>query len=56
MKYITFLLYTIAWQGFVWGAFWVAVMERGHSGWWLLLAILLSGCQYPPQRWAQIDE
>lgn len=56
MRHLTFLLYTLAWQAFVWGACWVAVMERGHSGWWILLAVFFSAAQYGPGRWAELDK
>ena len=50
-----FLAYTVLWQGFIWGMFGWAVFVDGHSGWWILLTVFLSGCQYKPGRFGIKD-
>jgi len=51
MKYITYLIYIILWEGMIFGGTGYAVFFLDKSGWWFLLAILLGGCAYKPKMW-----
>ena len=51
MKYLTYLIYILAFETLVLGGIGYAVFVLDHSGWWFLLAILLSGAAYKPQTW-----
>ena len=54
MKWLTFLVYTIAWQSFVWGACWWLLFAQGWSAWWVALAIFMSAAQYRPSAWSEL--
>lgn len=54
MRVLTFLIYTILWQGLTLGGCGYAVFVRGYSGWWFVLAMFLSGNQYGPENWAKL--
>ena len=56
MKCLTFLLYTLAWQSFVWGGCWWLIFRADWSAWTILLAIWFSTSQYKPARWAEIGD
>ena len=56
MKYLTYLIYTAGWQGFVWWAFWTLCVVGSHSFWWVLLAMFFSGTQFKPSTWVQLGE
>ena len=49
-KLITFTIYSILFESIVWGLFGWAVFIKGHSGWWVLVALLLSGAQLKPKH------
>lgn len=49
-KYTAFVVYTILYEALIWGVFGYAVFVLGHSGWWFLLALLLSGSQLKARR------
>lgn len=51
MKYLTYLIYIIAFEGLVLGGTGYAVFVLGESGWWFLLALIVSGAAYKPQTW-----
>ena len=51
MKYLTYLIYIIAFEGLVLGGTGYAVFVLGKSGWWFLLALIVSGAAYEPQTW-----
>lgn len=53
MKYLTYLIYILLWEGFVLGSAWYAVFILQRSGWWFLLAVLLSAAAYKPSAWLQ---
>ena len=51
MKELTYLIYIVFWESLVIGGAGYAVFAMGASGWWFLLAALLSGVAYPPNLW-----
>lgn len=51
MAFITFLIYTILYEAIVLGGTGYAVFVLGHSAWWLLLGVILSGAQIQPHMW-----
>jgi hypothetical protein len=51
LSVITYLIYTIFWEGLCIGGTAYLVFWRGHSGWWFLLAVMLSSMQYGPVKW-----
>lgn len=51
MRFLTYLIYILAWEGMVLGAACYAVFVLNRSGWWFLLAVLLSGAAYKPKDW-----
>ena len=51
MKSLTYLIYILAWESMVLGGAYYAVFILNRSGWWFLLAVLLSGAAYKPQNW-----
>lgn len=55
MKYLTYLIYILLWEGFVFGGAGYAVFILQRSGWWFLLAVLLSGAAYKPEDWLKVD-
>jgi len=42
---ICFTIYTVLYEAIIWGIFGYGVFGLGHSGWWMLLACLLSASQ-----------
>lgn len=54
MKTMTYFLYIILWEGFILGGCAYIVFWKGFSGWWFLLAVLLSGSPYSPSKWAEL--
>lgn len=44
-----FTIYTLVYEAVIWGVFGYAVFGLGFSGWWVLLAVFLSGSQLKPQ-------
>lgn len=51
MKYLTYLIYILLYEGLVLGGTGYAVFALGHSGWWFLLAALFSAGAYRPETW-----
>jgi hypothetical protein len=51
MKYLTYLIYIVLWEGMVLGGTGYAVFWLKHSGWWMLAAVLIGGSAYRPERW-----
>lgn len=51
MKYLTYLIYIVLWEGLVFGGTGYVVFVLGHSGWWFALAIFLGGSAYSPLKW-----
>lgn len=51
MKYFTYLIYIILWEGMVFGGTGYAVFHLNHSGWWMLAAAFVGSCAYSPPKW-----
>lgn len=51
MRYVTYLIYLIFWEGMVFGGIGYAVFVLGHSGWWFALALLVGPMAYSPLKW-----
>lgn len=51
MKYFTYLVYIVLWEGFIigGGAYVVFVLDR--SPWWLAAALIVATMAYKPQNW-----
>jgi len=49
-RILIFAIYTILYEAIVWGVFGYAVFIAGHSGWWVLLAVLISAGQLKPKH------
>jgi hypothetical protein len=56
MRYLTYLIYIVLFEGLVWGGTGYAVFALDQSGWWFLLALLVSGSAYRPQTWIYDDD
>lgn len=48
---VTYLIYIIIWETMVLGGFGYIIFWLGHSAWWIIVAIVLSGAAYKPERW-----
>lgn len=51
LKYITYLIYIILWEGMIFGGTGYAVFVLGNSGWWMLAALFVGGAAYSPSKW-----
>ena len=51
VRYITYLIYIILWQGMIFSGTGYIVFAMGESGWWFVLAIALGSSSYKPQSW-----
>lgn len=51
MRELTYLIYILCWELLVFGGTGYAVFVLGHSGWWFLLAMVIGGSAYAPERW-----
>lgn len=51
MKHLTYLIYIVLWEGFVFGGAWYTIFILGNSYWWALAALLLGSCAYSPLKW-----
>ena len=49
-KVWAFAAYSICYEAIIWGLFGWAVFWQGYSGWWMLLAVVLSGAQLKPKH------
>lgn len=47
-RIIAFAVYSVAFEAIIWGIFGWAVFEKGHSGWWMVLATFIASCQLKP--------
>lgn len=51
MKAATYLVYIVLWESMVIGGCAYVVFGLGYSGWWFLLALMLSASAYKPKDW-----
>jgi hypothetical protein len=51
MREITYLIYIVFWESLIFGGVGYAVFGLDYSGWWVLVALLVGGCAYPPEQW-----
>lgn len=51
---ITYLIYCIFWGTLIMGGCGYAVFVLDYSGWWFLLAVVLSGSGFKPYRWYEL--
>ncbi len=51
IKYVTYFVYIILWEGLIFGGTGYVVFFNGESGWWFALAVLLGASAYKPERW-----
>lgn len=49
-RVVVFAIYSMLYEAIVWGIFGWAVFVQDRSGWWMLLAALLSSAQLKPQH------
>jgi hypothetical protein len=49
-RIIVFGIYSVLYEAIIWGIFGWAVFAKGHSGWWILLATIISGEQFKPKH------
>lgn len=56
MKWLTYLIYVLFWETLVIGGCGYAVFVLDCSGWWFLLALLLSASTYRPENWAKVGQ
>lgn len=54
MKAVTYLIYIVIYETLVLGGTAYVVFWLGHSGWWFVLAALMSGSAYPPSSWVKL--
>lgn len=52
--FITFALYSIAFECLVWGGGMYIIITQGWSPWWVAFLFLISGSQIPPGKWREI--
>jgi len=45
-----FAVYSVLFEAIVWGLFGWAIFWQGRSGWWVLVALMLSGAQLQPKH------
>lgn len=51
---LTYLIYIIIWESMIFGGFAYIVFGLGYSGWWMLLAVFMSGVAYKPKMWREL--
>lgn len=51
---VCFTVYTIFYEAIIWGCFGYAVFFKDYSSWWILVAILVSGCQLRPKTFREL--
>ena len=52
---ITYLIYIIIYESLVLGGCGYVVFGLGYSGWWFVLAVVLSGEAYKPKQWRRLN-
>ena len=51
---ITYMIYIILWEALIIGGFGYVVFGLNRSGWWMLLAVMLSDSAYKPKSWREL--
>ena len=51
MIHFTYMIYIIFWESLTIGGCAYLIFFKGYSGWWFILAILLSTLAYSPEKW-----
>ncbi len=51
IRIITYLIYIILWEALTVGGCAYLVFFKGHSSWWFVIALLLSGAAVQPGKW-----
>jgi hypothetical protein len=51
---ITYLFYIVFYEAMIWGGCAYVVFFLNRSGWWFLLAVLLSSAAYSPAKWHRL--
>ena len=51
---ITYLIYIVFYETMILGGCAYVVFFLNRSGWWFLLAVLLSGSAYSPDKWHRL--
>lgn len=51
MRALTYLIYIVFYEALVIGGCAYLVFWQHHSGWWFVLAAMLSGSAYTPEQW-----
>ena len=49
-RIIIFAIYSVLFEMIIWGMFGWAVFEKGYSGWWMVLAVMMSSSQLKPKH------
>ena len=44
-----FVIYTLIWEGIVWGGGMWVILTQGWSPWWVLALLFISSAQFKPQ-------
>lgn len=50
---VTYLIYTIVWDGGIMAVCFYLVLH-GHSAWWVLGGLMLASCCYQPSKWRRL--
>lgn len=51
---VTYLIYLMLWEGFVFGGCAYLVFWRDASAWWFVLAVFMSAASYSPKKWREL--
>ena len=51
MREVTYLIYIILWEGFIFGGSGYVVFVMNNSGWWMLAAVAVASMAYSPLKW-----
>lgn len=49
-KLWAFAIYSVLYEAIIWSVFGYGIFVNGHSGWWALLAVFMSGAQLRPKH------
>jgi len=51
---ITYLIYIITWELFIFSLFGYVVFILGENPLWMALCVFMSTCAYPPEKWNKL--